>query len=64
MLEQLKAQAQNKGFKINHQEFDNTTIFEIRTKDERLIFARCETGHYFRIKAHREATTKLQELLN
>lgn len=63
-LNELKILAQKKGYKIEHQEHDLTTIFEIRLKDETLIFGRCELGYFNRIKAHQEMTAKLQELLN
>lgn len=64
MLEQLKIQAQNKGFKIEHTVTGILTTFSIRTKDDRVIFHECEIGLEKRSKLHREATTKLQELLN
>lgn len=65
MLEELKIQAQSKGFRIEHKELENTSIFAIRTKDERLLFHRCEVGNAEkRIRLHREAALKLQELLN
>lgn len=64
MLEQLKIQTQNKGFKIEHKAVGVLTTFSIRTKDDRVIFHECEIGAEKRFKVHRKATEKLQELLN